>query len=216
MNVFEVATLYKGYVDENDPSWHSDVIPTYLKLGYADFRKFVNTINPWIYGTSVDIDVNGYSYDLANAAITILGKSPTNTKLSRLLQVWTTQNNLLGTPLEASLGPREQYTNNCTYRLENTVLHFSSSVTKRLRLFYIPQSTVNWGLLGSLDDEYIDDLDEHHELIAIYAAMRYGARDEGMPLILDLKGRKEQELNDHIFHFHGEAGNVIRSVADSF
>ena len=80
MNVFEVATLYKGYVDEDSAEWHEDVFPIYLKLAYEDFRKAVTQINSWVYATEVDIDITGLDYDLASAAVTILGPAPTNTK----------------------------------------------------------------------------------------------------------------------------------------
>ena len=37
-----------------------------------------------------------------------------------------------------------------------------------------------------------------------------------MPRVLELKRQKELELEEHITHFFGEAGSVIRSTADTF
>ncbi len=215
MNVFEVATLYKGYVDEDSAEWHEDVFPIYLKLAYEDFRKAVTQINSWVYATEVDIDITGLDYDLASAAVTILGPAPTNTKMSRLLEVWAVTGGRVRYPLEAALGPREQY-NNCAYRLQGTVLKFTALVEQKLRLYYLPQSTVDWTKVTAVDDEFIDNFDEYHELIAVYAAIRYGVRDGGMPRVLELKRQKELELEEHITHFFGEAGSVIRSTADTF
>lgn len=109
MNTFEIAQLFRRYCDEPDQSFLTDAdVALYCKLGYDEFRQFVNSINPYLLARHVVIEVdNAFRYDLtqgnatATAANTpsILGTNPNYFdaqagqqlawgRMTKLLEVW--------------------------------------------------------------------------------------------------------------------------------
>ena len=111
MNTFEVSRLFRRYTDEPDQSFLSDAdVALYCKLGYDEFRQFVDSIDPHILARHVVISVAGSrTYDLtqfnntATAATTpsILGVNPNYFnaagvaaqlawgRMTKLLEVWS-------------------------------------------------------------------------------------------------------------------------------
>ena len=126
MNTFEIAQLFRRYCDEPDQSFLTDAdVALYCKLGYDEFRQFVNSINPYILARHVVIQVNNsFRYDLtqANATATgantpsILGTNPNYSdasagpaqlawgRMTKLLEVWS-----MGSAPDNTTQPQQQF-----------------------------------------------------------------------------------------------------------
>lgn len=209
MNATQVADLYRTFVDSDDPSWHQGVISTFLAQGYEMFRQKVIRMQPFIYAGSVDITVNGYEYDLATDAVTIMGASPTATKMSTLIEIRRItptgrdgERITLASDIEAM---RKEAT---SVTLVGTKLKFSGLITDTLRVWYVKKSIVDWTKIAPADTEYIDDLDDHHQLIAIYAAEMYGVRDGAAPRTIAIKQMLEASLEDFLFRYGGSSVQI--------
>ena len=180
MDTAEVAAYYRLMIQEPDTSLVSDAqAAIQLDLGYQDFRKKVQQYDDRYYITSADISVTGSSYDLAAGAVSILGSSPTNTRMVRLVSIVTTDSGV-ETDIWQGVSTRRALigggnTRDRLFMLEGTTLYFESSLSScNLTIYYVPISTTVWaGNLGAGAGVYIDDLDQFHELIALYAARRY-------------------------------------------
>lgn len=180
MDTAEVAAYYRLMIQEPDTSLVSDAqAAIQLDLGYQDFRKKVQQYDDRYYITSADISVTGSSYDLASGAVSILGSSPTNTRMVRLVSIVTTDSGV-ETDIWQGVSTRRALigggnTRDRLFMLEGTTLYFESSLSSNnLTIYYVPISTTVWaGNLGAGAGVYIDDLDQFHELIALYAARRY-------------------------------------------
>ena len=98
------------------------------------------------------------------------------------------------------------------YILGGTVLRFSESQSgETVRIEYVPVSAVDWTRLTAGDNEFVDDFDAFHDLIALYAYKQYSIRD-GAPnpeldgqlarreveLELYLSAGRVPEMSDHI------------------
>lgn len=180
--VDNVTDLFRAYTDEPDLSFLTAAdAQTYLEIGYNEFRQKATDMVPAIFATDVTITPSGGSYNLATGAVTILGSSAlvplTNTRMVRLLSVrdavagndpfiWTGASSRRAMQL-LSRG----------YLLEGQSLIFSVSVNRSLTLQYVPESTVDWSRSVAGNNEYIDDLVEFHDIIALMAYRQYAIRD---------------------------------------
>jgi len=108
MTTYEVFALFRRYIDEPDASFIGDAeCAFYLKLGYAEFRRFVSEIDPYVIPAQpVAINLNAATqYDLTQQNTTgtnigtpsIMGRNPNVTfdganwrptgRLTRILKV---------------------------------------------------------------------------------------------------------------------------------
>ena len=89
MTTFEVYQLFKRYIDEPDQSFINDSEAAFfLKIGYAEFLRFVDEINPTIRlrGTQITL-ANARTYNLnqnnslqtAQGTPSVLGPNPNET-----------------------------------------------------------------------------------------------------------------------------------------
>lgn len=210
MLVEEVAAIYRAFVDESRANWHTGVVSTFLKQGYNVFRRRIARQQPFIYATSVDIATSGYSYDLAVGPPSILGASPTAAAAEKLLELRTINSDgSEGAEVSIVENPDHGVRN---YRssawLRGTVLNFNYSGSESLRLWYMPVSTVDWTKTVSGDNEFIDDLNQFHELIAVYAAEYYGVRDGAAPRVKSIKDRAEKELAFFLLEYSGNRQEI--------
>tara|TARA_R100001594_G_scaffold38768_1_gene70176 strand:+ start:9481 stop:10155 length:675 start_codon:yes stop_codon:yes gene_type:complete len=176
--VDNVTDLFRAYTDEPDLSFltASDA-QTYLELGYNEFRQKATDMAPAIFATDVTITPNGATYNLQSGAVSILGANPTNARMARLLSVrdastgndpfiWTGASSRRAMQMLAR-----------GYLLEGQSLIFSVNVNRGLILQYVPESTVDWSQNAAGNNEYIDDLVEFHDIIALMAYRQYAIRD---------------------------------------
>lgn len=87
MTTYEIYQVFRRYTDEPDQSFMSDSeAAVFLKLGYAEFLRFVDEYNPYVRlrGTQITMDGTTPAYDLTqgnsvsalNATPSILGPNP--------------------------------------------------------------------------------------------------------------------------------------------
>ena len=178
--VENVTDLFRAYTDEPDLSFLTNVdTQTSLEIAYNEFRQKATGMAPGIFATNVTIAPNGSTYNLSTAAVSILGAAPTNTRMARLLSVRDSTPALSASaPLWLGVSSRRALqVARRAYYLEGQVLEFSVTVTGNLILQYVPESTVNWANNTAGSNEFIDDLVEFHDIIALMAYAQYAIRD---------------------------------------
>ncbi len=185
MNVGQVKSLFRDYIDESDQTFITDAnVALYCEIGYNQFRGVVNECDPHFYQEDYEYTITGGTVDLAatapdaEAATFLLGSgaSPTKGKLSRLVKVASVEAGDL-TPAyyyTAAQNRDELYVTADSFILENTVLTFDREISDTIRIYYIPRTTIDF---TEVDATAIDDLTEFHDLIALYAYMNYAIRD---------------------------------------
>jgi hypothetical protein len=217
VTVTEMRDLFNQLTDEGTISFvDDDDARRALSRAYKTFRRVVTDSDIWYYATTVDIAVaSSQTYNLATGAVTILGATPTNTRMVKLALIEV---------LDASgvsrgwLRPADQLEDIIvpwsnaprpilgSYALKGTILYLSSLFTGTLRLHYVPDSTVNWTLDGPLDAEFIDNVpDDLQTLIAYIAYTDYYAPRDGSqsPAIMAKRAELEGSLRADIAGRHG-------------
>jgi hypothetical protein len=187
-----VSSLFRSYCDEPDTTFLTTPdVTQYLELGYNEFREYVSSVAPNTYAIEVTISPTGTSYDLATGAVKLLGATPTTTRMVSLLSVKSRSSS---DDPNASIwsgvsSKRALQTASRGYYLENTTLYFSAQPTGALALYYIPESAVNWA--NTAGNEWIDDLVQFHDLIALMAYKQYAIRDGAVnePLVQQMRQR---------------------------
>jgi hypothetical protein len=173
-----VSDLFRSYCDEPDTTFLTAAnVAQYLELGYNEFREFVSSVVPNTYAVEVTLTPTGTSYDLATGTVKLLGATPTTARMVSLLSVKTRGSNDDPNATIWSGVPSKRALQTATrgYYLEGTTLYFSAQPTGTLALYYIPESTVNWANVAG--NEWIDDLVQFHDLIALIAYKQYAIRD---------------------------------------
>lgn len=203
MYVSEVATLFLQYVDERDPTFFDDPMKqTWLKMGYDMFRQLVKVDDEKVYLRDVSLVFASTSeYDLAAAAsaVRILGNNAalTGPRMRRIYQLkyrpTTTSPAWRTYVLRACHSADDMATNpETSYFFSGSVITLAYVFNGTLTLTYEPASSVDWTKTASTDTEFIDDLEDFHDLIALLAAQHYAVADRGWNNQLQalLDGRK--------------------------
>lgn len=195
MWVRQVRNLFDEMVDEDDSTFLTVAQRrTYLERGYLEFRRLAANADPMLYAIYVDLAVtNADEYDLgaAASAVRILGNPAGGLTGPRARRLWklaglNTAGQLLWWATQTTI--MEEVTPGYfpwndgagwapfSWSAVGTKLLFDSKVTGTLRLWYDPYPSIDWTLDDALSDEFIDDLDEFHDLIAALAHRLYLAR----------------------------------------
>lgn len=200
----QVAALFDQFCDEDDVTFVTAAQKAiYLARGYARFRTLVRSHDPHFYHARATITLAGTdSYDLALAGnpVRVMGTNPTSTRLSSLIRVVSVDasGNWLGDYLPAASW-EELHLFDRRYLLAGTVLYFSGDVTGSVRLEYVPIDAVDWTDIEVGDNEFIDELDEFHDLIAMFAYGYYAVRDAADNLQLQqLMAERKLELQAYL------------------
>ena len=176
--VENVTGLFRAYTDEPDLTFMTNAdVQSYLEMGYNEFRQKVTSMAPATYAVDVTITPTSSSYNLATDPVTILGATPTNTRMVRLLSVRSATPDIGAFIWTGVSSKRALQTAYRGYYLEGQVLHFNSSVDRSLKLQYVPESAVDWSINTAGSNQYIDDLVEFHDIIALFAYRQYAIRD---------------------------------------
>jgi len=213
--VSQVTDLFWSYCDEKDKTYLTDPqVALYLDLGYGDFRRIVNDCDPHIFVMTATLTVTGYSYDLLNGAVKLMGPTPTagQGRLVRLLEV-----------AKSSVGVvPDLYIHGCQdrieladtaygYLLEKNLLTFSVTDIGRVVVWYIPVSSVDWTKLdppGGAAPEFIDEMVEFHDLIALKAYRHYAIRDVAKnPVLAEAMTQREQDFRNYLSYGRSPASN---------
>lgn len=209
MNVTQATLLFKQFCNEAQSSWfqRDSFVPVAMAGGYDQFRALVMGFTNAPYQISADIvfpTVTRYDLALAANPVRILGKTPTAPTLDRLLTVWAL-NTSTGLPIAQLVPFKSQedmldnlpsfggqvVTNPGGYYFGGSVIELNTLYQGTLRLYYVPESSVDWTKNLSTDNEFIDDFRLFHDLIPMYAYRKYAIRDgqTNAPLELELRDR---------------------------
>ena len=200
MNTTDVREMFKSYADESDRTFLTDAqITLYLKEGYNDFRRSVCAVDPFIYATeflftmptSGILDLTTTTPKLPGDAA---GDAAAGFKLERLLRLARindlTNNEVINyldaAPSESHLGINFQ-----SYAfVQNKIITYATG-TSTYRLEYVPYHNVDFSAASG----FIDNLDNFHDMIPLYAYSRYAIRDGAdNSQILQELGRKASDL----------------------
>jgi len=185
-----VAEYFRFIIDEPDQTFlpNSSLGPL-LAIAYDEFRFFVTDIDPNRFHkvlTTPVITTN--EFDLATGAFPIMGPLVVNDG-DRLQQIMRVTTQSLGTtpPVGTILEPVYSYESLIggsftwpnKYILQDTKLLFGSVPSAVIRVEYIPQTSVDWSNLSLVPgfEEWIDDLIQFHDCIALIAAKQYAMVD---------------------------------------
>lgn len=190
MLVEEVSALFLQFVDEQDTTFLTPAQRQfYLKTAYDAFRNEVAGIDAFFYATNVDFSVtDALSYPLGSGATIILGpNAAAGTRMERplrlvLLNDGSEEIGYLGRKGNIDdVRPQDStsFAWSGFYQLTNRTLYFDRKFTSSMRLYYIPETSVDWSRDTSGDNEYIDDMNQWHDIIARLAVRDYYAVRDG-------------------------------------
>lgn len=223
MNYVEnVTAYYVKLIDEDDPTFFaSPECITALGIGYDEFRRRVSDIDSTIFGTSVQITTTGTGYNLGSpvSPVRIMGL-PTNLTGPRVSQLLKVAHVDTGTGVAlsylvpaGSMDELNVVSAQYKYFLYGTVLHISRAASIPLRLEYIPVSIVDWSRSVTGNNEWIDELVEFHDVIALLAYANYASVDGYQsPEVDALLARRLQSLQDHLQGRVAERNRFVKEI----
>jgi hypothetical protein len=213
MLVKDVYSYFDRICDEQDNSRLTPtMIQEYLRAGYDEFRRVVSSYDPNVYATRAVITLAGVtSYDLALAGnpVRLLGATPTQAPLQQLLKVISIDPTTLRAKWPwRGVKHEEELDQANVYQFQGTLLDFGYAVSDTLRLVYIPCGSkprnatgVDWSKYQPADNEFIDDLDGFHDMIALYAYGLYAAtNDASSQQVFELLDRRLKSLQKFLFN----------------
>ena len=202
MFVADVIDYARLLIQEPDSTFFTDAqMAAQAKMAYREFRALVTRTDPSYYATTATFSPTTNSYDLALATnpVCILGSGAlTGPRMRRLLVLATVgttgyDDSLRGvTDRRALLNGSNSVSK---YLLEGSILYFDTSgAPGSLRITYDPIEAVDWTQLTAPPNTYIDDLDDFHDIIALFMARRYHIVDASVNpgLASELSGRSSQ------------------------
>jgi len=206
VNVTQVQTLLRQYIDEPDQTFVTDaMLQTMLEQAYREFQWTVLQVDENIFTHSVDITLaNATSYDLALSTnpVIILGTDANLTapRMVKLVSIYTTNSDgTLNVPLTTLSSPESLAVNSDGYLLDDTTLRFPAAYDATIRLSYLPEPIAGGGAAGTgfidwsvaTPGTFIDNLSLFHDVIALLAAKQYFILDGAInePLAMQLQKR---------------------------
>lgn len=187
MTVKDAYDYLRLLMDEADDTFVTPPqVQQMLRLGEAKYRRLIGQIEPSILATSIVIQIPSGStqYDLATGTPSCLGANPSAPRLQKLMSVRACDINSndiyelegAGTFQDQAINQSGPFLNSGRYRLEGTVLYVGMRPLK-CRIVYVPVSQTDWTKIAPSDNAFIDDLEEWHDLIALYGWEQYHLRD---------------------------------------
>lgn len=217
--VENVADYYRDLIDEADITFVTGSnASVYLAQGYSQFRRFVTSLDPTFYRYRAGLTVSGRSYDLSAGAVSVMGATPTDPRLDSIVLMESVENattwNTLATFMPvASHEEMHISPGTFSYVLEGSNLLFSSDVSL-VRMTYQGVPDVDWTRTTVGDNEWIDDLVDYHDLIALYAARPYAIRDGEIDQSIEFViAQREKALSAVL---SGSRNAALRSVANVY
>lgn len=212
MYVEEVSALFLQLCDEQDTTYMTPAQrQLYLKQAYEAFRDEVAGIDAFFFTESTTITLaDQSSYPLSLAPTVIMGpNAAVATRLERLLRVFIINDageeigalSRVGEVKEIRPTYDGAFGTTGQYLLRGRTLMFDRKFTCTMRLLYMPSQSVDWTKETPGDNEYIDDLNEWHDIIARLALKQYyqvrdGAVNEVNEMVLqDRIGKFRNFLN---------------------
>jgi len=215
-----VADYFRKIIDDSDTTFVSNTdVAQWLEIGYEEFVQAVSDIDPNFFLVTQEYTLSNVDeLDLAAVASPIMGASVASpqrqlAQIIRIVQLDGSSNvKNVYTPVysyEQLITPGVLYP--ARFMLQNTLLKFSGTINATIRIEYIPIQNIDWSQISTGDNEYIDELLQFHDLIALFAAKSYFMVDaaENDATLRQIKTRL-QHLND--FVERGRLRNANRYV----
>jgi hypothetical protein len=214
-----VADLFRAYCDEPDVSSMLTAahLLVFLEQGHREYRQFIVRHAPDYFATRLIITPSGRSYDLAGSGgetVTIFGTTATHPIASTIVRLYPSDSTTrTGIPLEPCRSIQQLETGMGQVCRIGTWLHFDSQY-RSVVVEYVPIQDgvggVDWSKLAPLDNEWIDNLIEFHDVIALMAYRHYAIRDAADNRQLERSlGERKQALADHLRHNLTDASRTI-------
>jgi hypothetical protein len=222
--VYEIYDMFRQYVDEADETFLTPAqCSLMLQNAYNDMQNIALQVDPTVYQNSVILSVaNAADYDLSTGVTRIMGATANFPPLRRLLDIysidvttqafgqqWTSYRSQAEMrDASGGVGNRSLPLNGPSYCLIGQVLFFPAAVTDDIIVFYAPYPSkprntagIDWSKVTlALGSEFVDDFDDHHELIALFAAKRYAVRDNASnPELNELLAKKTDEFKQFLY-----------------
>lgn len=220
MTVAEVVEYWRMLTQEPDNSFLTDSnVTVLLRNSYREFRKTVGMYSDSYFIATATISPSGGSYNLATGPVSILGPAPTNARMRRLINIADADGSApgfgavyQGVSTRRALFAGNNSTANLFY-LEGTTLWFDTTNTAAsILVTYEPVEAVDWTVLTAAT--FIDDLQEFHDLIALYGARRYMAIDAAGAREMDNEiKRREADLEDYFSGMQSVDSRMIQREA---
>jgi len=217
MMVEDVAALFRRYMDEPDQTFVDDAqMVTWLTLAYDDFRAVVVDMAPYIYAQEYVVTLtDARTLDLSGV---LLGAAaPAATRLYQLVDIYrvnsaTDTDNVIRR-LVPSLNMKAAYDGRADYVLKGPLVNFSDEYSGTLRVDYVPDQNVDWATgITPGSNEYIDDLNRFHDIIALTAYLQYAIVDAAEnQQLLALFSRRQRQLKEYL---ENRAGGIVEMVVD--
>ena len=209
--VYQVTDYFRKVIDEADQTFMSQAdVAQFLEIAYDEFRFFVTDIDPNHFHrvqTTPVITLNEFDLDVTVAPFNaILGPNALDIdRMQQMMRVTTVSQGTsppVGTIYEPVYSYESLISSGFTwpnrYMIQGTKMLFQQVPSTQLRIEYIPQSVVDWSNLnvppGPPNPEWIDDLIQFHDVIALMAAKNYAIADgaDSGQVQLQLKMRSDQ------------------------
>lgn len=219
MTPAQVFSMFKSYMDEADTTFiTTEQVETYLDQGYSDFRQAVCNVDPYIYAIEQVFTATGSKVDLTTGigtpAVTLCGPTATaGKKLERVLRLARVNDS--NTVLRyLNPAPSEKTISFDGYALVNTSLILGGSYTNTFRIEYVPHHNVDF--TGGTS-AYLDELDNFHDMIPLYAYLRYAIRDAAdLPQVNQELARKLQDLKTYLEQGRSHEGSQFVDYYDNW
>jgi hypothetical protein len=198
--VEDVAAYMRLLIDEPDDTFvTSAILQSWLRIGYNRYYQFVTDQNPERFVLTQALPLAGVSeYDLNGI---LLGAAAPRRLLQIHRVVKVDTNGLITQMFKGKNSIEELVTptyGTVAYVLQGTKLYFSAVLNDTYRIDYIPMTLIDWSKLTA-GSEWIDDLVQFHDLIALYAAQQYFAADnQPNPMIESLLITRQKDFNNHL------------------
>lgn len=199
--VDQIADYFVDLIDEPDETFATTALmQSWLELGYWQYWQLVTDQNPERFAAQHTMTLtNASEYDLNGV---LLGAAAPNRMLQLLRIVRVNSNGVV----TEHLHPKSNFEQLDTYQLgqvgftiQARKIYFSAEITGDFRIDYIPVPTVDWTRTTSGDNEFVDDMINFHDLIALFAAQQYFAADnQPNPMIDRLLLTRQKAFLDHI------------------
>lgn len=218
MTPSEVFEMFKSYIDEADTTFITTAqIEIYLDQAYNDFRQAVCNVDPYIFATEHTLTATGPKIDLTQPtgapAATLCGAGATaGKKLERFLRLARiSPGNEVLRYLNPS--PSEKTVSYDGYAFVNTAIILGGSYTNTFRIEYVPYHNIDF--TGGTS-AYLDELDGFHDMIPLYAYLRYAVRDGAdLPQVNSELVRKIKSLETYLEQGRSHEGSQYINYYDN-
>lgn len=206
MKVEQIASLFRRLVDDPDTTaFPSSAVADALQQGYREFRDLVSNMRPDQYVQSYTTTSPTKTLDLNNV---LFGATPTQPRALRIVRVLQDGYEI---PARGSTTALEHEYDG--WALKGRVLTFGTA-PGNIQIDYIPADTINWaaGIIPA-SNIYVDDLESHHDIIALLACRQYYALDFAENPVV--QAQLSKRLNDLKAFLTAQQGDSYRYVQEA-